>query len=314
MPHDPANIITTCEGLRLMRENLSALSELRAQQERLMAEALQLQQDMIDFCSCVRDQVDATLVRTPLDLRPRRAAANLDDEPSASDAERLPPPLQPQVVVPPLMMTGSSMTRSLSNLFSNGTKTISCTNAADSTPTYSPPAASFLPNVGKSSEIVEPGAATGRVADDHQAVGGVSEINSASTPAHPSHDRTFSENVSPLVAADIDKVGSSESQPNGEEKSGLVAASNPDDNSAADDTASVSSLLLDSTMTSLNETELSLLDDPFIALGANQDRDSPLDESETFPRTPDDSTNPGFVDGEALDVDNGAGLVKDGVP
>ena len=57
VPHDPGRLITTCEGLRLMRQNMAALVELRARQERLMAEALQLQQDMVDYCASTRDQV-----------------------------------------------------------------------------------------------------------------------------------------------------------------------------------------------------------------------------------------------------------------
>jgi len=38
-----------------------------------MAEAMQLQQDMVDFCAATREQVAALIARTPLDLRPRRA-------------------------------------------------------------------------------------------------------------------------------------------------------------------------------------------------------------------------------------------------
>jgi len=56
-PHDPSHVITTCDGLRLMQQNVAVLVELRASQERLMAEAMQLQQDMVDFCAATRDQV-----------------------------------------------------------------------------------------------------------------------------------------------------------------------------------------------------------------------------------------------------------------
>jgi len=56
-PHDPSRVITSCDGLRLMRQNVTALVELRQRQERLMAEAMQLQQDMVDFCNSTRDQV-----------------------------------------------------------------------------------------------------------------------------------------------------------------------------------------------------------------------------------------------------------------
>ena len=56
-PHDPSQVITTCDGLRLMQQNVAALVDLRARQERLMAEAMQLQQDMVDFCAATRQQV-----------------------------------------------------------------------------------------------------------------------------------------------------------------------------------------------------------------------------------------------------------------
>jgi len=54
-----SQVITTCDGLRLMQQNVAALVDLRARQERLMAEAMQLQQDMVDFCAATRQQVDS---------------------------------------------------------------------------------------------------------------------------------------------------------------------------------------------------------------------------------------------------------------
>lgn len=257
VPHDPAHIVTTCEGLRLMRENLSALGELRARQERLMAEALQLQQDMVDFCGGVKDQVEAILVRTPLDLRPRRAAANLDDEPSPSDADRLPPPLQPQIVVP---MTGSTMSRSLSDLFN---KTISCTNA----PSVLPPADES--DVGG----VEGQAKTVGYDDDRKER---LEVGSAVIPAasevRESADGEHGDKLDDAFQNAKDGIAAPAAANDDPDESGL---------SRADDTASVSSLLLDGTVASLNDTEMSLLDDPFIALGASGDRDSLNDDAET---------------------------------
>ncbi len=38
-----------CVGLRLMQQNMAALAEIKERQEKLMGDALQLQQDMLDF-------------------------------------------------------------------------------------------------------------------------------------------------------------------------------------------------------------------------------------------------------------------------
>lgn len=252
VPHDPAHIVTTCEGLRLMRENLSALTELRTRQERLMAEALQLQQDMVDFCSGINDQVQAVLARAPLDLRPRRAAANLDDEPCPSDADRLPPPLQPQVVVP---MTGSTMSRSLSDLFNNGTKTISCTNAASVLqPMDTNEEANDEPNEAEDAgtRASQAEAEVGRRLSDVEDIGEKRDALSA------------------VVADGVTEVAATV----GDDESGL---------SRAEDSGSVCSLMLDGTMMTMNDTELSLLDDPFIALGAaTGDRDSLSEDADAL--------------------------------
>jgi hypothetical protein len=274
VPHDPAHIVTTCEGLRLMRENLTALSELRARQERLMAEALQLQQDMVDFCGGVRDQVETILKRTPLDLRPRRAAANLDDEPSPGDADRLPPPLQPQILVP---MTGSTMSRSLSDLFNNGTKTISCTNAATVLP----------PGADASSEahgVEEPAKAdSGGVNGPENSREDRSELGSAVNPSAADAAQTadLAAQCQELDGEFDGKIDTFQNAKDGVTATG--ASDDPDESvlSRADDTASISSLLMDGPMMSLNDAEMSLLDDPFIALGASGDRDSLNEDAET---------------------------------
>lgn len=119
VPHNPTKVYT-CEGLRLMHQNMTVLSDLRSQQERLMAEALQLQQDMVDFCNGFRNEVQAVRHRTPFVVRPRRTKVNLDEEPP--EAEFLPPPIQPQVVGP---------CRSVSEVLSHCTATIVCTNSTN---------------------------------------------------------------------------------------------------------------------------------------------------------------------------------------
>ncbi len=55
-----------------MRENLRLVEELRSRQDRLSGEALQLQQDMLDFRRSFASQIEAVLERTPLTIKPRR--------------------------------------------------------------------------------------------------------------------------------------------------------------------------------------------------------------------------------------------------
>lgn len=83
-----------CAGLRLMYENLRVLGELRQRQEKVMAEALQLQADMNEFKENFIQQVDRVKARTPLTVRPRKVKVDLDAEFSASNSN-LPSPLVP---------------------------------------------------------------------------------------------------------------------------------------------------------------------------------------------------------------------------
>ena len=85
-----------CEGLRLMYQNLNTLSDLRQRQEKLMSEAMKLQQDMVDFRDSFKKEIDAVLARTPLVIKPRKTMVDLDEE--VSDTGLLPPPMVPQVV------------------------------------------------------------------------------------------------------------------------------------------------------------------------------------------------------------------------
>ena len=94
-PHDPTKQYS-CEGLRLMHKNLESLAELRSRQEKLMAEALQLQKDMVDFKKSFRNEIEAVLARTPLTIKPRKVKVDLDAD--TVGAEHLPPPLLPQII------------------------------------------------------------------------------------------------------------------------------------------------------------------------------------------------------------------------
>ena len=97
VPHDPTKQYS-CEGLRLMHENLASLAELRGRQECLMAEALQLQQDMVDFKENFKKEIGDVLARTPLVIKPRKTKVNIDEDDDSEVASRLPPPLLPQIV------------------------------------------------------------------------------------------------------------------------------------------------------------------------------------------------------------------------
>lgn len=85
-----------CDGLRLMYQNLSMLSDLKQRHEKVMAEALQLQQEMTDFREKFKKEVRAVIARTPWTIKPRKTKVDLDAESPGQDL--LPPPILPEVV------------------------------------------------------------------------------------------------------------------------------------------------------------------------------------------------------------------------
>ncbi|XP_014671700.1 PREDICTED: rab5 GDP/GTP exchange factor-like isoform X2 [Priapulus caudatus] len=83
---------STCEGLRLMYQNLNALAELCKRQETLMENTLTLQQEMRGFKEAMLQEIDGVIARTPCTIR-ERVKANIDEE--DSEVDNLPPPLLP---------------------------------------------------------------------------------------------------------------------------------------------------------------------------------------------------------------------------
>ncbi|XP_064620375.1 rab5 GDP/GTP exchange factor-like isoform X2 [Lineus longissimus] len=84
-----------CEGLRLMYQNLNTLADLQQRHEKLMAEALQLQQDMREFKDSFKAHIQTVLHNTPLVIKPRKTKVDLDQLENV-DSDMLPPPLTPQ--------------------------------------------------------------------------------------------------------------------------------------------------------------------------------------------------------------------------
>ena len=80
-----------------MQENLRVIEEIKVRQEKLNGEALQLQQDMLDFRDEFQRQIKAVLERTPLIIRPRKTKVDLDKMDNVEE-ELLPPPMVPQVM------------------------------------------------------------------------------------------------------------------------------------------------------------------------------------------------------------------------
>lgn len=66
---------------------------MQEEQSVVMSQCLQLQQDMQDFRSSFKQQIQSVLDATPLIVKPRKTKVDLDCE--NTDCHLLPPPLLP---------------------------------------------------------------------------------------------------------------------------------------------------------------------------------------------------------------------------
>jgi len=87
-----------CEGLRLMQQNLAALTELRKRHDRLSKDATQLQEEMKLFRENISSEVQAVLTRSPWIIPPRAQPVKTNIDSDNEDTQLLPPPLEPQVI------------------------------------------------------------------------------------------------------------------------------------------------------------------------------------------------------------------------
>ena len=153
------------------------------------------------------------------------------------------------------------------SIFNSNTKTISCTNT---------------PSVLQKIDAAEAGKAADSGKLDLSSCVNVCEIGSEANSA-PKTNRQANNGDEPVggqnkanekFGVKNDTFVSSDRGMGGETE--IIWGDDADESglSRADDSGSVSSLMLDGTMMLLNDTEFSLLDDPFIALGASGDRDS----------------------------------------
>ena len=117
-PHTPQ----TCEGLRLVSNANERLSQVKTRQEALMAEALKMQQDLVDFFAEFHAEIHRIRSENPLKIKSRRTKVDLDAEDFQTDL--LPPPLTPQK----LQFEPSGVNSTSFPLSMQSTNIISCNN------------------------------------------------------------------------------------------------------------------------------------------------------------------------------------------
>ncbi len=100
LPPGSTNNEPICEGLRMMYANLSALEELRIRQDRLMQNAKEFQQEIVEWRDGVVNQVQDVLKNKPLIIKRAKIPAGLDEDIGDESQAQLPSPLTPEVVIP----------------------------------------------------------------------------------------------------------------------------------------------------------------------------------------------------------------------
>lgn len=118
--HDPHTPLS-CEGLRLVEKAKQHLAQVKAGEEALMAGALQMQQDLVDFFAEFHGEIHRIKTENPLTIRPKRTKVDLDADDSALQTH-LPPPLTPQ------RLQESTQAITTSGLNLQPTNVISCNN------------------------------------------------------------------------------------------------------------------------------------------------------------------------------------------
>ena len=121
--HDP-HTTQTCEGLRLVEKAKGHLAQVKEGQEALMAEALQMQQDLADFFAEFHSEIHRLKIENPLTIKPRRTKVDLDADDAGLKTHLLPPPLTPQK----LQITSSEIEIISSGLMMQASNVISCNN------------------------------------------------------------------------------------------------------------------------------------------------------------------------------------------
>nr|CAG4646132.1 EOG090X03G5 [Macrothrix elegans] len=104
--------VMVSEGLRLMYQNMSTLSELKHKQQHLQQQIQELKKEMDTFNLAITTEVAESLRQFPIEIRGKRAPIRPDDEqPHETDALKLlPPPLLPQKISEPAVPPSSIST------------------------------------------------------------------------------------------------------------------------------------------------------------------------------------------------------------
>ncbi|GAB6028668.1 Rab5 GDP/GTP exchange factor [Chamberlinius hualienensis] len=85
-----------CEGVRIMNQNMSTVTDLKQRHEKLVSEVIAVNEEIITFKDDVAAQIQAVLDKCPWTILPRKTPTNIDSE--DTECALLPDPIQPEVV------------------------------------------------------------------------------------------------------------------------------------------------------------------------------------------------------------------------